>query len=102
MATVPGGDVEVSVGTELKLSAVMLGVFQMRNGQDDQLGGGIRDVPIARRHGEARDADVPTWIRDRIGVGDRIEDVEVTVRGIVRIERDAGQALLAECSDAVT
>ena len=63
---VPGGDVEVSVGTELELTAVVI-VLRLREAQEPLFAVGIGDIRIARHliarhHGEPRSVQRPLGV----------------------------------------
>src|ERR1043165_1064508 len=92
-AAVADADVEVAVGPELQLAAVVIGELGVRDGEDDGAAGDVGAVGIGGEDGVARDGDVAV----RRGVVDE----EETVRRVVRMEGEAEEpALVAAGNEA--
>src|SRR5260221_5364271 len=85
---VPDGDIEHPVRSELQRAAVMVGnfVFRLLDGEENP--GGRRVGPEVARH-------------DRVAVMVHVEDIELSIHGIGRMEDDAEQSSVVAAGDDV-
>src|SRR6185312_864599 len=84
---------EVAVGTERELAGVVIGELRMLDREQDGARGWVRYVRIGGRPGEALD-DVLAAARIA-RARPRVVDVEAAVGGVLRVEGEAEEALLA-------
>ena len=90
-AAIADGDVEVAVGTELKIAPVVIDPIVLLADEHD-LGGGIGDVSIAGRDLKTRNA----LVQRRARIGDRrIVQKEISVHREVWMKRDTQQTALS-------
>ena len=83
------GDIEIAIWTEMHVATVVV-VCVVGLVDEDALAGKICAIGATGQRGEPRDA-----LLANAADGDRIEDIEIAVSGVVRVEGDAEKAALA-------
>src|SRR6478609_841798 len=85
---ITGGVIQIAIGTEVEVAAVVIGSL-IKLLQQDEFGIGICDVGIAGAHFEPRDA----LMIGATGDADSVSHVEIAVGGVAGMERESEQSV---------